>query len=275
MSIRDDAFAGRPITVPIIDAHTHLLGYYLNGWYTAFQETATVITLMDHLGIDAIVTAPHTLVSGDAEATNEATIAAAAEYPGRIYGYIFVYPHDDLAIVRKIIARYAAHPSFVGFKLLPGYHGSLLAPAYAYALDFAAEHGCPVLTHLWGSSPGAAEVEAIVQTRPALKLLAAHQGGGSADCTDALVAVMREHPHVTMELCGSLYNHYALENLVEMVGDERIVYGSDLINLDPRYDFGQVVFSTLPDESKSKILAGNFLRLLEGSALGSIAIHGT
>ncbi|HEY3416286.1 MAG TPA: amidohydrolase family protein [Armatimonadota bacterium] len=274
MSIRDDAFAGRPIPIPVIDAHTHLLGYYLNGWYSAIQTTEDVIALMDHLGIDAIVTAPHSLVYGDAEATNAAAATAIAAFPGRVYGYIFVYPLDDLDAVRENIARYAAHPGFVGFKFLPGYHGSLEAPAYAYAMDFAVEHGCPVLTHLWSGSPGAREVDAIASARPELKLIAAHQGGGNADCTDALAAVMRDHPHVLLELCGSLYNHYALEDLVNLVGDERIIYGSDLINLDPRYDFGQVVFSTLPDTSKRKILAENFLRLLDGSALGKITMRG-
>jgi hypothetical protein len=272
MSIRDDAFAGRAIDVPVIDAHTHILGYYLNGWYSAIQSTEEVIALMDRLGIDAIVTAPHSLIHGDAAATNASAEAAVAAFPGRIYGYIFVYPGDDLAVIRQSIDRYAANPGFVGFKFLPGYHGPLNVPGYSYAMDFAVANRCPVLVHLWGNNPGASDVAEAVRSRPELKFIAAHQGGGSKECSDELAAVMRDYPNVTMETCGSMFNRYCLEDLVALVGDERIVYGSDLINLDPRYDFGQVVFSTLPDESKRKVLAGNFLRLLDGSALGQIAI---
>ena len=272
MTIRDEAFEGLPLSVPVIDAHTHLLGYYYTGWYSAFQETSDVIALMGHLGIDAIVTAPHSLILGDSRATNKAAHDAAVTFPGRVYGYIFIYPGDDMDTVREIIARYAPDPCFVGFKFLPGYHGPLTAPAYEYAMDYAAEHQCPVLTHLWGESPGARDIARIAGQRPDLKLLAAHQGGGSADCTDAIAEVMRDHPNVSMEICGSLFNTYSLEEMVDLVGDDRIIYGSDLINLDPRYDLGQVVFSTLPDTSKRKILAGNFLRQLEGSALGRITL---
>jgi predicted TIM-barrel fold metal-dependent hydrolase len=59
--------------------------------------------------------------------------------------------------------------------------------------------------------------------------------------------------------------------LVAIAGEDRVIYGSDLINLDPRYDFGRVVFSPLPDGVKRKILSGNFLSLLRDSGMGGIA----
>jgi predicted TIM-barrel fold metal-dependent hydrolase len=73
-----------------------------------------------------------------------------------------------------------------------------------------------------------------------------------------------------MEICGSLNNTLSIEEITELVDEDRIVYGSDMVDLDPRYDFGRVVFSTLTDEVKRKILGGHFLRLLEGSSMGVI-----
>ena len=272
MVIRDEAFAGQPISVPVIDAHSHMLGYYHNAWYQAFNTLDETIQLMDHLGIDCIVNAPHSLINGDTTLTNETVAAAAEAYPGRIYGYIFICPHQGMASARAAIARYATDPRFVGFKLLPGYHGPLACPEYDYALDFAAEAGCPVLVHVWAGDPTFADIERAAQRNPALKLIMAHQGGGSAPCTDAYAALMRRYPNLYLEICGMLYTIYGIEDLVNLAGEDRVIYGSDMINLDPRFDLGAVIFSTLDDAVKRKLLAGNYLRLLEGSQMGKITL---
>ena len=62
------------------------------------------------------------------------------------------------------------------------------------------------------------------------------------------------------------------EEIVDLAGEDRVIYGSDLINIDPRFDFGRVVFSALDDRIKRKILADNFLNLLKGSNMGQICL---
>jgi predicted TIM-barrel fold metal-dependent hydrolase len=272
MEIREQAFAGRPIDVPVIDAHTHILGYGHNGWYQSFNSTKDVVAMMDHVGIDAIVTAPHSLVIGDIDLTNEEAAKAAREFPGRIYGYICVRPQQGLEAVRATIEKYSKNPAFVGFKFLAGYHGPLGVLEYDYALDFAAEAECPVLSHLWGNDPTLADVERAAKQRPGLKLMMAHQGGGSRETTDAYVKLMKQYPNLYMEICGSLYNQYSMEEIVEKAGEDRVIFGTDLINLDPRFDLGRVIFSTLSDAVKKKVLAENYLKLLEGSKLGKIVL---
>lgn len=270
--IREHAFAGRTIDVPVIDAHTHILTYHHSGWYQAFGSLEDVTAVMDHLGINCIVTAPHNLVTGSIDDTNQAAADAARQYPGRIYGYIVVRPQIGMEQVRATIDTYARNPAFVGFKFLAGYHGPLDVPEYRYALDFAVEHRCPVLSHTWCNNPTMADIEAVVKPRPDLKLIMAHQGGGRAEFTDAYVKLMRDYPNLFMETCGSLYNRYGMEDMVELAGEDRVIFGTDMINLDPRFDFGRVVFSTLSDEVKQKLLAGNYLRLLADSQLGTISL---
>ncbi|MEN6385750.1 MAG: hypothetical protein ABFD79_11205, partial [Phycisphaerales bacterium] len=68
--IRTLAFAGKPMNFPVIDAHTHLLGYSYNGWYQSFTSLVEVISLKKHLGIDCIDTSPQSLVFWDIELTN-------------------------------------------------------------------------------------------------------------------------------------------------------------------------------------------------------------
>lgn len=259
-----------PVSVPVIDAHTHILEYFHLGWYQSFTTNPEIIALMDHIGIDCIVTAPHSLILGGMEYTNRIAAEAAEEYPGRIYGYISVIPGEGLGAVKAILNRYVKNDRFVGLKLLPGYHGPLACAEYDYALDFAAETACPVLCHIWGNSPSMEEVERAVKARPGLKLIMAHQGGGYAECTDAYVELMSVYPNLYMDICGSLYNRYSMEEMVELAGEDRVIYGSDLINLDPRYDLGRVVFSILDDRVKRKLLAENFLKIIEDSQMGHI-----
>lgn len=270
MGIREDAFAGLPVSVPVIDAHTHTLSDSYSGWYQSIRTDEEIISLMDHLGINCIITAPHALINGDMEFANSVTAASAAAHPGRIYGYIHVCPQRGMEETKAAIEKYSKNPSFVGFKFLPGYHGPLAAPEYDYALDFAAEVGCPVLSHIWGGAPSFADVERAVKARPKLKLMMAHQGGGGPEMTDIYTDLMRDYPNLYMELCGSLFNMYSVEDYVELAGEDRVIFGTDQINLDPRYDLGQVIFSTVSDEIKKKILAGNLLRLLEDSQMGKI-----
>ena len=146
---------------------------------------------MDRLGINCIVTAPHTLVLGMIRIANEATVAAIREFPGRIYGYIAIAPGEGMEAVKAELEKYGNNPGFVGLKFLPGYHGSLMQKEYQYAADFANEKACVVLTHTWGNSPPLSEVEEMAEKHPDMKLICAHQGGGSANLTHKLAEIMQ------------------------------------------------------------------------------------
>ena len=64
MTIREEAFAGLPLSCPVIDAHTHIGPYHMSGWHQKYDRVDTGLVLEDltRLGIDCIVTAPHVMV---------------------------------------------------------------------------------------------------------------------------------------------------------------------------------------------------------------------
>lgn len=274
MTIRDEAFAGLPVSVPVIDAHTHLSPYYMSGWYQDPAQTGTqaIVDSLDRLGINCLVSAPHPLILGMMAEANRIVARAADTWPGRIYGYLSICPGEGMDAIKAEFKKYDGDARFVGLKLLPGYHGELSQPEYQYAADYAAEKKAILLTHSWSNSPALADVAKLAADRPDLKVLCAHQGGGAARLSHRLAGYMQDVPNLYMEICGSLINTLSIEDLVGLVGPERVVYGSDLINLDVRYDFGRVVFSTLDDAVKKKILAGNFLRLQANSQMGQIRL---
>ena len=38
MTIREEAFAGLPISCPVIDAHTHIGPYHMSGWHQKYDR---------------------------------------------------------------------------------------------------------------------------------------------------------------------------------------------------------------------------------------------
>ncbi len=274
MTIRDTAVKGLPLQIPVIDAHTHIGPQYSAGWHQKPEYAAVEghLALYDRLGVDCCVTAPHLCSTGVMEETNRAAKAAADRFPGRVYGYIFISPWEGLDGCRRELERYREDPDFIGLKFLGGYNRDYDDPVYQYAADFANEMRCPVLCHTWENSPPLAKTADLAGRRPGLKLLVAHQGGGTAEMTRQCAALMRELPNVWMELCGSLNNTLGVAEMAELTGEDRLVFGSDMTDLDVRYDFGRVALSPLPDEVKKKIFADNYLGLLETSYMGKIRL---
>ena len=67
-------------------------------------------------------------------------------------------------------------------------------------------------------------------------------------------------------------NKYGIEDLVERFGEDRIIFGTDAINLDPKYELGKVAFAPVSDDIKKKIFAENYLNLLKTSQMGKIVL---
>ena len=274
MTIREEAFAGLPLSCPVVDAHTHIGPYHMSGWHQKYDRVDTGLVLEDltRLGIDCIVTAPHPMVQERMEEANRMAAEMAIQYPGKVYGYISIVPSCGMDAVKKELETYREKPAFLGLKFLTGYHGDLLQPEYEYAMDFADEMGCPVLCHEYGNIPNRAEFVEALKTRHAMKLLIAHQGGGFAADTRACAPIIRDHENAYMEICGSLDNSLPVEAIADMVGEDKVIFGTDAINLDSKYELGKVAFSTLDDHIKEKIFAGNYLHILKHSQMGNIKL---
>lgn len=272
MTYRDTAYRGGALSAFIIDAHTHIGRDYSWGWHQMPEMTTldAFLRQYDRLGIDCCITAPHPILDGMTTLANEMAAEACAAFPDRIYGYISVAPSEGVEAVRRHIRQYGGNPHFVGFKFLGGYNGSYTQEAYQYALAFASEARCPVLCHTWNNDPSLDELRGMMDAFPGFKLLCAHLGGGSEGMTRRAAPICGEYENFYLELCGSLYSTISLADVRDLVGAEKIIFGTDAINLDPRFDFGRVAFSPLDDAEKDLIFSGNFLRLSQDSQMGRI-----
>jgi len=256
----------------IIDPHTHIGSYHMNGWHQKYDRTDTASIVEDYtrLGIDCIVTAPHPMIQGRMKEANAIAAEAAETFKGKVYGYITIVPWCGLDEVKEEIRKYVGDKRFVGFKFLSGYHGEILQPEYEYALDVANEMKCPVLVHEWGDIPKRSGIEAALKTRHDLKIMIAHQGGGSEADTRLCAPIIRNYENAYVELCGSLENKLPVEAIVELCGEDKVIFGTDLIDTDPKYELGRVMFAELEDAVKEKLFSLNFLGLLDNSLMGHI-----
>lgn len=274
MTIKEMAFAGLPLNCPVIDAHTHITEDYYLGWhqYEKYTSVGDTLGLCARVGIDAIVTAPHHITIGYMSEANRAAELAARDFPGQVYCYISVLPEQGVEAIRKEIDTYAKNPAFLGLKFLGGYHGHYLMREYQYALAFADEAACPVLCHTWENNPPIDDYLSILEDYPRAKIITAHLGGGSERWTRRAAEIAAMYENFYIETCGAIYTRLSMDDVAALIDTRRIIFGTDAINLDPKFDFGKLAFSDIPDGGKRDMLAGNYLRLLEGSQLGRIEL---
>jgi predicted TIM-barrel fold metal-dependent hydrolase len=151
--------------------------------------------------------------------------------PARIRGYAVFNPNFSSHALTELARCLDA--GMIGIKLAASRRANdpLLDPI----CRVARERGVPVLHHIWQHRrreyPGqeasdAAELGALATRHPGVNFLLAHIGGGG-DWIHSL-AVVRDLPNVFVDLSGSGVDGGMLEECVEAVGVERLLWGCDL-----------------------------------------------
>jgi predicted TIM-barrel fold metal-dependent hydrolase len=143
-----------------------------------------------------------------------------------------------------------------GVKLIPHYQGyPEEGPLVDVPCRYADQHGLLILNHSWGS---AEQMERLCATYPRACFIAGHS-------TTAYVEVARRHPNLFICTCP-FHNWGQTEEFVELYGAERIMFGSDLLDLPIAWGMGQIMYARIPEEAKRKILGENLRGLLEGKS---------
>jgi predicted TIM-barrel fold metal-dependent hydrolase len=247
----------------VIDAHGHL-----GSWFNfAIPDSSTegLVAVMDRCGV-ATMCVSHLLgVGPDARAGNALLLDELAKHPGRFYGYAVYDPHDPQSPQRA--ADLLSRPGVIGLKLHPDTHEHPLdGPGYEPAFELVAEHGGLVLSHgqhhsAW-SDP--AHFARVAPRYPSVQLLMGHAALFPSGFP-AAAEVAIDNENVTLEICGSRMTSRHLAWLVDTVGADRMVFGSDALFLDLRLGLGKVVLAPLAPADRDALLFGTITRLLNHS----------
>ncbi|MBE7030264.1 MAG: hypothetical protein E7409_02420 [Ruminococcaceae bacterium] len=262
-TIAAEADAGLPISVPVIDAHTHIVGGGAPvNYFMPNPDPDSMAKKMDRMGVDTTITAPWTGLAYEGSDANNETIGAAKKHPEKFLGYSVCnvnYPGDAEAVIRT----HEENPDlFVGIKPYPPYQkfrhtDEICADWYAYAN----EHHLPALIHT-ACDDFAEQVDEMADRYPNVTFIMAHTG---ADYFNARknIAVAKKHPNVVLDITYTSTARGMVEFLVSEVGAERVIYGSDAPMRDPSPQLGWVCYARISEEDKKKILGGNIKRIME------------
>jgi predicted TIM-barrel fold metal-dependent hydrolase len=156
-------------------------------------------------------------------------------------------------------------------KIHPEFHAHPMDGAgYGDAFAFASEHRIPVLTHSWGVGRGLDHPDlarGIAERYPGMPFILGH-AGGVPEGVHAAVAVAREAPSVLLDTGTSQVLRGAIEHMVEEVGADRVLFGTDAAYLADAPQVARIAGARIDEADKRKILGENLLGLLRAATAG-------
>ena len=263
MAIEDKVREGLPLDdVLVVDAHAHLGAYSEGRMYIPTPDEDTMVRLMDRMGVDVACISSLEAMS-DFRTGNERTARAVRKYPDRLVGLAVVNPHYPEEVGPEL-ERCFEELGMKGIKIHPTCNDYPVdGKGYEEVWRFASERGAFVLSHTWqGSSTcGPKMLASVAEKYPDLPIILGHSGGNPKGYEEA-IEVAKDHPNLYLDLCGSLITGAWVERIVEAVGADRVLYGTDFPFIDPFYEFGKVCFAGIDEEEKKKILGLNMAEIL-------------
>lgn len=286
--------------IPVIDVHVHIFSYEAlgaptgSGGYGAKDTQWGYITLkgmierMDRLGIDKVC------AFGSYETLRKVVMA----YPGRFLPHITLSHVKILEIVRewlnlptcalqKSSEAYLEYVYFRGDSFVPSkapqyrFLGSVedlgaylqrgykmgcrgikiwdtglpqpLNNFYRSIFEFADEHGLIMLCHNWGED---SRLEEVAKQYPNAIFIEGHMSGALR-----MISPLKRRDNVYASTTSS-YWPYHLEKVVDAVGAEKLVAGSDAFGANMAMMIGTIAFADIRDQDKKKILGLNMKRIL-------------
>jgi predicted TIM-barrel fold metal-dependent hydrolase len=207
----------------------------------------------------------------DVRAGNDFLLGLQRAHPDRIRGYAVVNPNfTDHALAE--LAR-CLDAGMIGIKLAASRRADdpLLDPI----CRVAAERSVPVLHHIWQhrrreyagqEASDATELSALARRHPRVNFLLAHISGGG-DWIHSLAA-LRHVPNVFVDLSGSGVDGGMLEECIEAVGVDRLLWGCDL-TIDTGWAKLRYLEHLLPEPEVEQIKWRNATRIFPRTAFPS------
>ncbi|MHB0913151.1 MAG: amidohydrolase family protein [Armatimonadota bacterium] len=213
-----------------------------------------VLAAMDKYGIDKAVLVPEMAVDSDFRRGNK-ELFDLIKGQDRLYGYLAVnpnYPEESIAIMRSAMSS----PKFLAIALFGGAsrpypnlddHGEMLN-AYRRFMK-------PVFVHA-PSAEAVAAVEEMAREFPMMKFILGSMGGSEWKRAMTLTQLL----NVFAETSGS-FDAEKIEEAVERLGPNRILFGSNLPAFDPACILALIRSSDIPESAVEKILSKNAEKL--------------
>ena len=245
----------------IVDAHGHV-GTALKFYSIRITSVEDLIKEIDKYGVDKIVVSDLKSIQYDCKEGNAELKKDWDKYPDRIIPLCTVHAryYDD---VQDLIDLYIGEYGFKGIKLHPELHSYPANCRAVYQVfEKVSEFDVPVKFHSGDPYVGGfckpQYIGEIAGAFPEITVIMAHMG--VSDWLEG-IEVAIEHPNIILDTTGATINYGMVEFAVEMVGAERIIWGSDTPLYTIISGLSKVTDGGLSEDAKEKVLSENALRI--------------
>lgn len=244
-SIVDRAREGvLPVHEGIIDTHTHFeraFRYY----HIPYIAEENFTREMDRFGVEYAFVFSFTGVVSDFRIGNDAIIELVRKYPHRLAGFTTLNINYPDLWLKELDRCWEA--GLRGIKLIPHYQGRRTIDVdISPILRWANYHSCPILNHSWDSPEH-------------LRLWAGEYlnvcfivGHATLDYAD----IVNQFHNVYQCTCAVLHKNQ-FERMCARLDSNKIIYGSDFVDLDLAFGLGPILWARVSDETKRKVLSEN------------------
>jgi predicted TIM-barrel fold metal-dependent hydrolase len=158
---------------------------------------------------------------------NDLVRETVARFPDRLVGYVWPNPYESgsLEVVRKALRE----GGFRGIKLHPLFHAFLPTDVVVEPfMEEAKRDKVPVAIHS-GHPPFSLpwSIGELAEKYPDVKIVMLHMGHGHGVYIQAAINTAKRYDNIILETSG-MPMHTKINEAVQKVGEERVVYGSDI-----------------------------------------------
>lgn len=229
---------------PIIDVHAHVSGFHVAQPHNSRTET-NVHELAARCNAELTFVSSYNAINYDMREGNADTQKFLDQHPN-LRGYVVGDPRDLAGSVEQM-ERYFQDSRFVGVKLYCPFGGGMATQRMQDLLVEVAKFGRPVKIHMdEGGSPYPGLRQAALRN-PDLVIIKAH-----ADDIDGARQIA-DLPNVYFEFCSSGIQPGNIRRVIDLLGPERIFFGSDSPLFAPWVQYG-AYFDALKDEAEANLI---------------------
>lgn len=237
-----------------LDAHAHIGTF--GGWANLAITADELVKQMDEYDIEKAV------LCSSGHTTNAETSEALKQYPDRFWGAVHVNPLGETNPL-EMLYYYIQQKGFSAIKLNP------LKDAYVAdteALDpimEAAESlSVPVFIHC-GHPPYSLpwSIALLAERFPKVPVVMIHMGHGHGVYIDASIKMAKRYPNLYLEMSGMPMNS-KIKEAYEVVGKDRIMFGTDAPFHHPTIEMQKVITSGLDEKGLEDVFYHNLSKLM-------------
>lgn len=261
------ASRGLPITIPVLDSHTHLIeegGGTGSGFPMLYGGIEDMVDLYRSIGIQKMCIAPWVGINGgDSETANAISEKTIRQYPDMVEAFALIDPNYT-ENVEKEARIWHQEKKFKGIK--PYYYLSRTRytdPVYAPWWRIGNELRLFSLVDpgLINDSDYVEQIDELATTYPEVNFFMDH-AGRTFEVAELYAQVAKKHNNVTLQLTYTSVTLGVIEYLVREAGADKILFGTDSPMRDPRPQVGWLAYANLSLENKKKIFGGNYQHIL-------------